>query len=103
MRATIAGQLLNLTPTFDPPQQGQQATDVNTERKIAMASRIERAAGGKLARKSVAVLGVTFKPDTDDVRERRASPSFPCCRKRERRCGPTTRMPGRMPRSFCRG
>jgi hypothetical protein len=29
MRATIAGQLLNLTasPTFDPPQQGLQATD----------------------------------------------------------------------------
>ena len=69
MRATIAGQLLNLTPTFDPPQQGQQATDANTERKIAMASRIERAAGGKLAGKSVAVLGVTFKSDTDDVRD----------------------------------
>ena len=47
----------------------EQVQTVNSERKIAMASRIERAAGGKLAGKSVAVLGVTFKPDTDDVRE----------------------------------
>ena len=42
---------------------------MNTERKIAMASRIERAAGGTLAGKTIAVLGVTFKPDTDDVRD----------------------------------
>src|SRR6476659_4272980 len=47
----------------------EQVQTVNTERKIAMASRIERAAGGKLAGKSVAVRGVTFKPDTDDVRD----------------------------------
>jgi len=47
----------------------EQVQTVNTERKIAMAGRIERAAGGKLAGKSVAVLGITFKPDTDDVRE----------------------------------
>jgi UDPglucose 6-dehydrogenase len=47
----------------------EQVQTVNTERKIAMASRIERAAGGRLAGKSIAVLGITFKPDTDDVRE----------------------------------
>src|SRR6187551_743730 len=47
----------------------EQVQTVNTERKIAMASRIERAAGGKLAGKSIAVLGITFKPDTDDVRD----------------------------------
>jgi UDPglucose 6-dehydrogenase len=47
----------------------EQVQTVNTERKIAMASRIERAAGGKLAGKAVAVLGITFKPDTDDVRD----------------------------------
>ena len=51
----------------------EQVQTVNTERKIAMASRIERAAGGKLAGKSIAVLGITFKPDTDDVR---AAPSL---------------------------
>jgi UDPglucose 6-dehydrogenase len=42
---------------------------VNEERKIAMASRIERAAGGSVRRKAIGVLGVTFKPNTDDMRE----------------------------------
>ncbi|MEZ5875035.1 MAG: UDP-glucose/GDP-mannose dehydrogenase family protein [Hyphomicrobiales bacterium] len=47
----------------------EQVQTVNSERKIAMAGRIERAIGGSLAGKTVAVLGVAFKPDTDDVRE----------------------------------
>ncbi len=42
---------------------------VNDERKIAMASRIQEAAGGELRGKTVAVLGVTFKPNTDDMRD----------------------------------
>jgi UDPglucose 6-dehydrogenase len=51
----------------------EQVQTVNSERKISMAARIERAVGGSIAGKTVAVLGVTFKPDTDDVRE---SPSL---------------------------
>jgi UDPglucose 6-dehydrogenase len=47
----------------------EQTQRVNDERKIAMASRIERAAGGNLSEKVIAVLGVTFKPNTDDIRE----------------------------------
>jgi UDPglucose 6-dehydrogenase len=47
----------------------EQVQTVNSERKLAMAGRIERAAGGSLAGKTVSVLGITFKPDTDDVRE----------------------------------
>jgi UDPglucose 6-dehydrogenase len=31
--------------------------------------RVTTSSRGKLAGKSVAVLGITFKPDTDDVRE----------------------------------
>jgi UDPglucose 6-dehydrogenase len=41
---------------------------VNEARKHAMARRIIQAFGG-VARKTVAVLGLTFKPNTDDMRE----------------------------------
>ncbi|HEY7644338.1 MAG TPA: UDP-glucose/GDP-mannose dehydrogenase family protein [Hyphomicrobiales bacterium] len=47
----------------------EQVEKVNSERKIAMAARIERAAGGCIRDKTVAVLGVTFKPNTDDMRD----------------------------------
>src|SRR5262249_55599871 len=47
----------------------EQVQTVNSERKIAMAGRGERAAGGSLKGKTVAVLGGAFKPDTHDVRE----------------------------------
>src|SRR5665213_3289929 len=39
---------------------------VNEERKAAMADRIIAAHGGSLDGKAVAVLGMTFKPNTDD-------------------------------------
>ncbi len=51
----------------------EQVERVNHERKIAMAGRIEAAAGGALRGKTVAILGVTFKPNTDDMRD---SPSL---------------------------
>jgi UDPglucose 6-dehydrogenase len=47
----------------------EQVEKVNTERKIAMAGRVEASAGGNLRGKTVAVLGITFKPNTDDMRE----------------------------------
>jgi UDPglucose 6-dehydrogenase len=47
----------------------EQVEKVNSERKIAMAARIEAAVGGSVRGKTVGVLGVTFKPDTDDMRE----------------------------------
>jgi UDPglucose 6-dehydrogenase len=47
----------------------EQVDKVNTERKISMAMRIEAAVGGSLRNKVVAMLGVTFKPDTDDMRD----------------------------------
>jgi UDPglucose 6-dehydrogenase len=47
----------------------EQVEKVNIERKIAMATRIAAAAGGALHGMSVAVLGATFKPNTDDMRE----------------------------------
>ena len=46
----------------------EQLQIVNEERKIAMASRIARLMGGTPAGKTIAVLGVTFKANTDDMR-----------------------------------
>jgi UDPglucose 6-dehydrogenase len=42
---------------------------VNEARKAAMADRIRQACGGSVAGKRIAVLGLTFKPETDDMRE----------------------------------
>ncbi len=41
----------------------------NDARKRAMADRIATALGGDLAKKTVGILGVTFKPNTDDMRD----------------------------------
>src|SRR6185295_2101492 len=46
---------------------------VNDQRKRAMSRKVANAAGN-LRGKTVAVLGLTFKPDTDDMRE---APSIP--------------------------
>src|SRR5215211_7362230 len=42
---------------------------VNDNRKRAMSRKVSSAVGGNLRGKTVAVLGLTFKPDTDDMRE----------------------------------
>ncbi len=47
----------------------EQVERVNHERKIAMTGRIEAACGGSVRGKTVAMLGVTFKPNTDDMRD----------------------------------
>ncbi len=43
--------------------------DVNEKRMMAMARKIEKACGGSVAGKRIAVLGLTYKPKTDDMRD----------------------------------
>jgi UDPglucose 6-dehydrogenase len=47
---------------------------VNDNRKRAMARKVAAALGGSLRGKTIGLLGLTFKPDTDDMRE---APSIP--------------------------
>ncbi|MCA1457814.1 UDP-glucose/GDP-mannose dehydrogenase family protein [Bradyrhizobium sp. BRP22] len=47
---------------------------VNDQRKRAMARKVANAFGGNIRGKTIAVLGVTFKPNTDDMRD---APSIP--------------------------
>lgn len=47
---------------------------VNEARKVAMAQRIVALAGGDVRGKTIGVLGLTFKPDTDDMREASSLP-----------------------------
>jgi UDPglucose 6-dehydrogenase len=42
---------------------------VNEERKRAMAHKVIAACGGQIRGKKIALLGLTFKPNTDDMRE----------------------------------
>jgi UDPglucose 6-dehydrogenase len=47
---------------------------VNDSRKAAMAGRVREALGGSVEGKRIGVLGLTFKPNTDDMRD---APSIP--------------------------
>ena len=51
----------------------ETVVDVNAKRKAQMAEKIIAACGGSVAGKTIAILGVTFKPNTDDMRD---SPSL---------------------------
>jgi UDPglucose 6-dehydrogenase len=51
----------------------ETVVDINDKRKKSMADRIVEACGGDVDGKTIAVLGVTFKPNTDDMRD---SPSL---------------------------
>ena len=47
----------------------EAVVDINDRRKKAMAARVIAACDGSIAGKTVAVLGLTFKPNTDDMRD----------------------------------
>ncbi|USG60191.1 UDP-glucose/GDP-mannose dehydrogenase family protein [Sneathiella marina] len=62
--SSMAGVPLNIVETV---------IDVNEKRKKDMAARVIAACGGSVSTLTIAVLGLTFKPNTDDMRE---SPSL---------------------------
>jgi nucleotide sugar dehydrogenase len=47
----------------------ETVVDINGERKRRMADKIIAACGGSVSGKTIALLGVTFKPNTDDMRD----------------------------------
>ena len=51
----------------------EAVVEVNAAQKARMVSKIRKALGGSEADKTIAVLGLTFKPETDDMRD---SPSL---------------------------
>lgn len=52
----------------------ETVTAVNDQRKRAMARKVVTALGGSIRGKTIAVLGLSFKPNTDDMRD---SPAIP--------------------------
>lgn len=67
--------LMRIAQDWGAPCRLVEATvAVNDARKSAMAARIIQAVGGNVHGKSIAVLGLTFKPETDDMRD---APSLP--------------------------
>lgn len=47
----------------------ETVVDINAKRKRSMADKIVSAVGGDIRGKTIAILGLAFKPDTDDMRE----------------------------------
>jgi UDPglucose 6-dehydrogenase len=58
----------------------ETTVEVNDARKKSMVERVRKAVGGDLAGKTIGVLGLTFKPNTDDMRD------SPALDRRGRRC-----------------
>ena len=67
--------LLQTADKFGVDQRIVRTTvEVNDDRKAAMAGRVSDALGGSVQGKRIGVLGLTFKPNTDDMRD---APSIP--------------------------
>ncbi len=65
-----------------PMRSIETAIAINDARKIKMVDRIAGAMGGDVAGKRIAILGVSYKPNTDDVREAPAMSIIPELQKR---------------------
>ncbi|NNF77163.1 MAG: UDP-glucose/GDP-mannose dehydrogenase family protein [Rhizobiales bacterium] len=62
--------LVAIGEEFGSPMQSIDTTiRINDERKMRMVEKICRAMGGDVSGKRITVLGISFKPNTDDIRE----------------------------------
>jgi UDPglucose 6-dehydrogenase len=68
-----AGVELELAPAVDR---------VNTQQRYRMVEKIVKALGGEVAGKTIGVLGLSFKPNTDDMRESPALTIIPALQER---------------------
>lgn len=67
--------LMRIAQDWGAPSRLVEATvAVNDARKSSMAARVIQACGGSVHGRTIAVLGLTFKPETDDMRD---APSLP--------------------------
>jgi UDPglucose 6-dehydrogenase len=65
-----ATALVKTAHDYDSPLRLIETTiAINDQRKRAMARKVIKALGGTARGKTIAVLGLTFKPNTDDMRE----------------------------------
>ncbi len=74
--------LRGMARAFGAPSRIVEATiDSNEARKAAMAEKIIAACGGDVSAKNITILGVTFKPGTDDMRESASLTIIPALQK----------------------
>jgi UDPglucose 6-dehydrogenase len=90
------------TDAASPLRLIETTVEVNDARKKAMADKIAGAMGGDVSGKTVAILGLTFKPDTDDMRDSPGAGHRPALQAQGAASRPMTPKARTRPPSCCR-
>jgi UDPglucose 6-dehydrogenase len=62
------------------------AVKVNIEQRARIIEKIRRCAGGEVKNKTIGILGLAFKPNTDDIRGITLSRHYPPVNRRRGHC-----------------